>query len=71
MDRYDTFWLSQAPNVHLPGGEPCFAGVPDSSPEQVLAAHGLKAAETSMLDEAFGVSVTAWRRGNASGPVRR
>ena len=22
MDRYDTFWLSQAPRVRLPGGEP-------------------------------------------------
>ena len=28
MDRYDTFWLSQAPRVRLPGGEPCFPGVP-------------------------------------------
>src|SRR5580698_9823141 len=28
MDRYDTFWLSQAPNVTLPGGEPVFSGVP-------------------------------------------
>jgi hypothetical protein len=71
MDRYDTFWLSQAPKVHLPGGEPCFAGVPDRSPEQVLAAHGLKATETRMLDEAFGVTVTAWRRDNAPGALRR
>ena len=71
MDRYDTFWLSQAPRVRLPGGEPCFAGVPDRSPEQVLAAHGLKAAETLTLDEAFGVTVTAWRRDNAPGAVQR
>jgi len=71
MDRYDTFWLSQAPTVRLPGGEPCFAGVPDRSPEQVLAAHGLKAAETLTLDEAFGVTVTAWRRDNAPGAVQR
>ena len=27
MDRYDTFWLSLAPKVRLPGGEPCFPGV--------------------------------------------
>jgi hypothetical protein len=71
MDRYDTFWLSRAPKVYLPGGEPCFGGVPDRSPEQVLAAHGLKPAETLMLDEAFGVTVTAWRRDNASEVVRR
>jgi len=62
MDRYDAFWLSQAPKVRLSGGEPCFGGVPDRSPEQVLAAHGLQAAETLMLDEPFGVTVTAWRR---------
>ena len=26
MDRYDTFWLSVAPHVRLPGGYPCFPG---------------------------------------------
>jgi hypothetical protein len=62
MDRYDTFWLSQAPQIRLPGGEPCFPGVPDRSPEQILAAHGLKAGKTQILDAAHGVSVTPWRR---------
>lgn len=62
MDRYDTFWLSLAPRVQLPGGEPCFPGVPARSPEAILAAHGLKAGETRILDPADGVSVTAWRR---------
>ena len=71
MDRYDTFFLSQAPRVRLPGGEPCFDGVPARSPEQVLAAHGLKAAESIILDPAFDVSVTAWRRDNASSAARR
>jgi len=71
MDRYDTFWLSRAPKVYLPGGEPCFAGVPARSPEHVLAAHGLDAAETIMLDDAFDVTVTAWRRDNARGAVER
>ncbi|WP_423864215.1 dihydrofolate reductase [Bradyrhizobium sp.] len=63
MDRYDTFWLSQAPRVRLPGGEPCFPGVPERSPQQILAAHGLKPGEAKMLDSADGVSVTPWRRG--------
>jgi hypothetical protein len=27
MDRYDTFWLSLAPKVRLPGGELCFSSV--------------------------------------------
>ena len=63
MDRYDTFWLSRAPRVELPDGEPCFPGVPARSPEEILATHGLKAGESQILDPACGVSVTPWRRG--------
>ena len=62
MERYDTFWLSVAPNVRLPGGEPCFPGVGVRTPQQILAAHGLKPGEAEMLDPADGVSVTPWRR---------
>jgi dihydrofolate reductase len=62
LDRYDVFWLSQAPRVRLPGGEPCFPGVPQHSPQEILAAHGLKAGESQILDVADGVSVTPWRR---------
>jgi dihydrofolate reductase len=62
LDRYDTFWLSQAPHVRLPGGHPCFPGVPERSPQEILAAHGLKAGEAQILDAAHEVSVTPWRR---------
>jgi dihydrofolate reductase len=62
MDRYDTFWLSQAPRVRLAGGEPCFPGVPRHSPQEILAAHGLSAGESQILDIANGVTVTPWRR---------
>jgi dihydrofolate reductase len=62
MDRYDTFWLSQAPRVRLPGGEPCFPGVPRQSPQEILAAQGLCAGDSQILDRANGVSVTPWRR---------
>jgi dihydrofolate reductase len=62
MDRYDTFWLSQAPRVRLPGGEPCFPGVPEHTPQEILAAHGLKAGDAIVLDPADDVSVTPWRR---------
>jgi hypothetical protein len=62
MERYDTFWLSQAPHVRLPGGEPCFPGVPEQSPQRVLSANGLEAGERQMLDAAHEVSVTPWRR---------
>ena len=62
MDRYDTFWLSVAPRVRLPDGEPCFPGVPGHTPQAILAAHGLKAGEVRILDPEYGVSVTPWRR---------
>jgi hypothetical protein len=62
MDRYDTFWLSQAPLVLLPGGEPCFPGVPRHSPQEILAAHRMSPGDAQILDAAPGVSVTPWRR---------
>jgi hypothetical protein len=62
LDRYDTFWLSIAPHVRLPGGEGCFPGVPARTPHEILAAHGLEPAETQTLDAANAVTVTAWRR---------
>src|SRR5258708_2170102 len=62
MDHYDTFWLSQAPHVRLPGGEACFPGVPERTPQAILAAHGLKAGDAQMLEPAADVTVTPWRR---------
>ena len=63
MDRYDEFWLSVAPHVRLPGGEPCFPGVPARTPQQILAAHGLRAGDVQTLDAVHDVTVTPWRRG--------
>jgi hypothetical protein len=62
MDRYDTFWLSLAPHVRLPGGEPCFPGVPARTPQDILAAHGLRAGDVQTLDAMHGVTVRPWRR---------
>jgi len=63
MDRYDTFFLSLAPHVSLPGGAPCFPGVGlGRSPQQVLTAHDYTPANQLMLDPADDVSVTAWKR---------
>ena len=62
LNRFDTFWLSFAPHVRIPGGEPGLPGVPARTPQAVLAAHGLHAAETRILDAAHDVNVTAWRR---------
>lgn len=62
FDRYETFWLSQAPHVRLPGGQGCFPDVPARSPQAVLASHGLEAGEVRVLDAAHQVTVTAWNR---------
>jgi dihydrofolate reductase len=62
MDRYDVFWLSHAPRVRLPYGEPCFPGVPERTPQQVLESHGLRPGPSQMLDPAADVTVTPWRR---------
>lgn len=62
MDRYDTFWLSEAPHVRLPGGEGCFVDVPERTPHEVLASHGMKPDAPYLLDAAHEVTVTPWRR---------
>jgi hypothetical protein len=62
MNRYDTFWLSQAPHLRMPDGEPCFPGVPRHSPQQILATHGLRVGEAQILDPAHDIRVTPWRR---------
>jgi hypothetical protein len=62
MDRYETFWLSFAARVKIPGGEGCFPGVPKHTPQQILGTHGLTAGETQILDPTHDVSVTPWRR---------
>lgn len=62
FERYDTFWLSQAPHVRVPDGEPCFPGVPARSPQAILAAHGLIAGTPEILDAAHDVTATPWRR---------
>lgn len=62
MDRYDVFWLSQAHRLTIPGGTGGFPGVPAQSAQEILAAHGLRAAETRVLDAEHDLDVTAWRR---------
>ena len=62
MDRYDTFWLSEAPHVRLPGGEGCFVGVPERTPQEVLVSHGMSPGTPYVLDAAHDVTVTPWRR---------
>ncbi|MBR0983225.1 dihydrofolate reductase [Bradyrhizobium liaoningense] len=62
MGRYDTFWLSEAPHVRLPGGEGCFVGVPARTPREVLTSHGMQPDAPYLLDAAHEVTVTPWSR---------
>jgi dihydrofolate reductase len=62
LGRYDTFWLSRAPHVRIPGGLGAFPGVPELSIDDILANSGLRPQHQRLLDEAAGVTVTAWRR---------
>jgi len=55
------FWLSLAPRVRLPGGEPCFPGVPRARHRTSCRAR-LKPGAPQMLDPADDVSVTPWQR---------
>ena len=62
MDRYDTFWLSQAHRVKIPDGIGGFPGIPPRSAQEILTAHGFAPAEIRVLDRTHAVDVTAWRR---------
>ena len=63
LPDYDVFYLTRAPGVRLPGGKPVFPQVPQQTPEEVLAGHGLAPGPPQVLDAASGLSVVGWRRG--------
>jgi dihydrofolate reductase len=63
LPDYDVFYLTRAPGVRLPGGRPVFPQVPQRTPEEVLASHGLAPGPPQELDAASGLSVVGWRRG--------
>lgn len=65
--RYDVFWLSQAHRAQMPGGEGVFPGVPEHSPQTILTSWGLSADVPRVLDAENDVTVTPWRRVQASG----
>jgi hypothetical protein len=59
---YDAFHLSRAAQARLPGGRPVFPGVPLRTPEELLAAHGLKPGPTRVLDASQGLTIVTWTR---------
>jgi hypothetical protein len=62
LDRYDTFYLTRAPGVQIPGGRPVFPEVPGITPEDVLSRHALSQEERQVLDAKSGLVVVAWCR---------
>ncbi len=63
LPLYDAFHLSRAANASIPGGRAVFTAVgPGTTPEDVLAAHGLKPGPRRDLDAAAGVSMVTWVR---------
>ena len=70
MLGFDEFHLARAESVRIPDGIPIFSGVAEGRPaEALLAAHGLVADETEVLDSTANVTLTRWRRaagGNAA-----
>jgi dihydrofolate reductase len=67
LDRYDIFFLTRAPGVHLPGGRPVFPEVPARTPEDVLARHGLKPGPPQLLNIKNAVAVVKWHRSPNTG----
>jgi dihydrofolate reductase len=63
LDRYQTFYLSRAPGMRLPGGRPVFPEVPAKTPEAVLSQHGLEPGQRQILDMEKGLAVVSWYRG--------
>ncbi|HXF87167.1 MAG TPA: dihydrofolate reductase [Xanthobacteraceae bacterium] len=59
---FDTFYLTRASRVRLPGGRPLFPDVPARTPEELLASHGLKASPAQILDTEQDVTLVVWRR---------
>ena len=64
---YDAFHLTRAARASIPHGRPVFPQVgPDKTPEDELAGRGLRPGPRRDLDAMVGISVTTWRREEAS-----
>ena len=62
LGQYDVFWLSQAHSVQIENGLGVFPDVPARTPQDILSASGLHAADTRVFDAKRRVDLTAWRR---------
>ena len=63
LPLYDAFHLTRAAFAKIPGGQPLFpATSTHPTPEDALAAHGLKPGAAHDIDAAAGVTLTTWTR---------
>ena len=49
-----------------PAAKAAFVGVPERTPHEVLASHGMKPGAPYLLDAAHDVTVTPWRPARGS-----
>jgi dihydrofolate reductase len=67
LPLYDAFHLTRAAKAHIAAGRPVFAEVnPHTTPENVLARHGLRAGPARDIDSAAGITLTTWQRAPAT-----
>jgi dihydrofolate reductase len=63
LPLYDAFHLTRAANAVIPAGRPLFPQVgPQTTPEDVLARHGLRSGPSRDIDAAAGITLTTWER---------
>jgi dihydrofolate reductase len=63
LPLYDAFHLTRAARAHIAGGRPVFPQVgPHSTPEDVLARHGLRPTPRRDIDANAGITLTTWQR---------
>lgn len=63
LPLYDAFHLTRAAHAKIPGGRPVFAQAgPQATPEQILAAHGLRPSPRRDIDAPAGITLTTWER---------
>jgi dihydrofolate reductase len=64
LPHYDSFHLSRANGVKIPGGRPVFTELAaGGTPEDILSSFGLKPGPRRGLDAAAGVTLVTWERG--------
>jgi dihydrofolate reductase len=63
LPLYDAFHLTRAAHATIPHGRPVFPQAdPQTTPEQVLAAQGLRPRPRRDIDVAEGITLTTWER---------